>query len=84
MPSKLLKKPIPTIKIIYIYRREKHQIIIKQNLKIYQLKEKICEELYLLQRDYDIYFKEELINDNNLNDNIMIYLNNKNKDKIMI
>jgi len=82
MPSKLLKKPIPTIKIIYIYRREKHQIIIKQNLKIYQLKEKICEELYLLQRDYDIYFKEELINDNNLNDNIMIYLNNKNKDKI--
>ena len=82
MPSKLLKKPIPTIKIIYIYRREKHQIIIKQNLKIYQLKEKICEELYLLQRDYDIYFKDVLIDENNLNDNIMIYYNNNIKDKI--
>ena len=34
MPSKILKKPIPTIKIIYIYRREKHAITIKQNIKI--------------------------------------------------
>ena len=81
MPSKLLKKPIPTIKIIYIYRREKHQITVKQNLKIFQLKEKICEELYLLQRDYDIYFKDVLIDENNLNNNIMLYYNNNIKDK---
>ena len=82
MPSKILKKPIPTIKIIYIYRREKHEITIKQNIKIFQLKEKMCEELHLLLRDYDIYFKEELIDDNHLNDNIMIYYKNNNKDKI--
>ena len=82
MPSKILKKPIPTIKIIYIYRREKHEITIKQNIKIFQLKEKMCEELHLLLRDYDIYFKEELIDDNHLNDNIMIYYKKNNKDKI--
>ena len=46
MPSKILKKPIPTIKIIYIYRREKHEITIKQNIKIFQLKEK-CVKNYI-------------------------------------
>ena len=73
---KIIKKPIPTINIIYIYRKEKYETTVKQNLTIQQFKEILCKKLHLFPENNEIYFKNFLIPEKNLNDNIMIYIRN--------
>ena len=81
MPSKILKKPTPQLKILYIYRRELFELLIKETYKIIDLKKEICEKLHLLERNFNIYFKEEIITEENYNEDVKKYLNNNKKGK---
>ena len=67
---KIIKKPIPTINIIYIYRKEKYETTVKQNLTIQQFKEILCKKLHLFPENNEIYFKNFLIPEKNLNDKL--------------
>ena len=81
MPSKILKKPTPQLKILYIYRRELFELLINETYKIIDLKKEICEKLHLLERNFNIYFKEEIITEENYNEDVKKYLNNNKKGK---
>ena len=81
MPSKILKQPTPQLKILYIYRRELYNVLIKETYKIFELKNEICGKLHLLERNFNIFFKEEIITEENYNEDVKKYLNNNKKGK---
>ena len=81
MPSKILKQPTPQLKILYIYRRELYNVLIKETYKIFELKNEICGRLHLLERNFNIFFKEEIITEENYNEDVKKYLNNNKKGK---
>ncbi len=81
MPSKILKQATPQLKILYIYRRELYNVLIKETYKIFELKNEICGRLHLLERNFNIFFKEEIITEENYNEDVKKYLNNNKKGK---
>ena len=68
------KKPQPTLKILYIYRKEKNETTILQNSTLGQIKEILCEKLHLFPDKCEIYYKNTLIPNQNYNDYIMTYI----------
>ena len=81
MPSKILKQATPQLKILYIYRRELYNVLIKETYKIFELKNEICGRLHLLERNFNIFFKEEIVTEENYNEDVKKYLNNNKKGK---
>ena len=66
------KKPQPTLKILYIYRKEKNETTILQNSTLGQIKEILCEKLHLFPEKCEIYYKNTLVPTQNYDDFLMI------------